>query len=71
MAPEQPVAPKLFTVEEANSLLPEVRRVLKELRVCRDHVEEIDRKKAVEELSWLLPDGSVSPKALEELGRLD
>ncbi|MDO8730171.1 MAG: DUF2203 domain-containing protein [Candidatus Omnitrophota bacterium] len=62
---------KLFTVEEADKLLPQVRRSLKEMRVCRDRVEKLEKEKAVEELSWLQPDGTVSPKAKEQLAKLD
>lgn len=61
---------QLFTVEEANKLLPQVRRFLKEMRTCRDRVEKLEKGKAVEELSWLQPDGTVSPKAKEQLERL-
>ena len=61
---------KLFTVEEADHLIPRVRRYLKDLRGCRDRVEQLEKEKAVEELSWLQPDGTVSPKAKEQLERL-
>ena len=61
---------KLFTVEEADQLLPHVRRFLKDLRVCRDRVEQLEKEKAIEELSWLQPDGTVSPKAEVQLKRL-
>ena len=63
--------PKLFTVEEANRLLPEVQRLLKELRGQREEVEQLEKKKAVEQLAWLEPDGSVSPRAQEEVERLE
>jgi len=63
--------PKLFTVEEANRLLPEVRRFLQELRARQDEVEALEKKKAVEQLSWLESDGSVNPRAQEELSRLE
>ena len=62
---------KLFTVEEADKLLPQVRRLLKEMRACRDRMEKLEKEKAVEELSWLQPDGTVSPKAKDQLARLD
>ena len=62
---------KLFTVEEADKLLPQVRRLLREMRACRDRVEKLEKEKAVEELSWLQPDGTVSPKAKDQLARLD
>jgi hypothetical protein len=68
MTPPSP--PKLFTVEEADKLIPQVRRFLKELRACRDRAEKLEKEKAVEELSWLQPDGTVSPKAKERLERL-
>ncbi|MBI3318590.1 MAG: DUF2203 domain-containing protein [Candidatus Omnitrophica bacterium] len=70
---------KLFTVEEANGLLPPVKRALKKLRQLRDAIRKLEEKKAVEQLSWLRPDGTVSPsakkgvtaaqKAIEEKGR--
>lgn len=62
---------KLFTLEEANKLLPEVRRMLAGLRACRDRVDQIEKEKAIEELSWLQPDGSVSPNAKEQLVKLE
>ena len=62
---------KLFTVEEANRLLPEIRRFLKDLRACRTRVEQMEKEKAVEELSWLQPDGTVSPKAEQKLKGLE
>jgi len=65
------VKTQLFTVEEADKLLPQVRRFLKEMRACRDRVEKLEKEKAVEELSWLQPDGTVSPKAKDQLARLD
>ena len=61
---------KLFSLEEANTLIPRVRRYLRELRACRDQVEQLEKEKAVEELSWLQPDGTVSPKAKDQLERL-
>ena len=62
---------KLFTLEEANLLLPEVRKMLGGLRVCRDRVEQLEKDKAIEELSWLQPDGSVSPQAQTQLQCLE
>ena len=62
--------PKLFTLEEANRLLPTVRGFLKSLRQRRDRVDKLEKEKAVEELSWLQEDGTVSPKAQDELIRL-
>ena len=63
--------PKLFSVEEANRLLPQVREILRQLRRHRDEMEQVEAKKAVEELTWLQPDGEVSPKAQGELERLN
>ena len=64
-------APKLFSLEEAQSLLPMVCRLLKELRAIREQVDRLEKEKAVEELCWLQPDGSVSSKAQEQLKKLD
>lgn len=66
--PEPP--PKLFTVEEANRLLPQVKQVLAGLRQQRDRMEKLEKEMAVEELSWLQEDGTVSPRAKAELARL-
>jgi len=71
MASHQQKGPKLFSVQEANQLLPEVQEILKDLRKRRSAVLKLDEKKAVEELSWLREDGSVSPKAKSEVDRLD
>jgi len=65
------VKTKLFTVEEANSLLPQVRQVLGGLRMRRARIQQLERDKAVEELSWLQPDGSVSAKAKQGLARIE
>lgn len=63
--------PQLFTLEEANRLLPGVREKLLSLRRHRDRVQELDRAKAMEELAWLKEDGTVSPRAQEKVGRLE
>ena len=62
---------KLFTVNEANGLLAEVRGSLHSLRRIRDEMAELEKKKAVEELSWLKEDGSVSPRAQRETDILE
>ena len=62
---------KLLTLQEANNLLPQVRKILVELRAIRDKIQQMEKDKAVEELSWLEPDGSVSPKAQEGLARIE
>jgi len=64
-------SPKLFTVEEANQLLPQVRKGLQELQKRQSKILRIEQKKAVEELSWLREDGTVSPKAQATVSRLD
>ena len=61
---------KLFTVEEADQMLPQVLGFLKDLRVSRDRIEQLEKEKAVEELCWLQADGTVSPKAKDLMGRL-
>ncbi len=62
---------KVFTVDEANSMIPKLTGRLKELRSQREKIFSAERKKAVEELSWLREDGTVSPKAEAEVSRLD
>lgn len=63
--------PKLFTVEEANQLIPQVRDFLRQLRKERDEIDKLEEKKAVEELSWLQPDGTVSPKAQMAVSQME
>lgn len=70
MEQQQPPA-RLFTVEEANRLLPQVRAILQGLRRRRQKIQKLEVKKAVEELSWLREDGSVSPKAQKAVERLE
>jgi hypothetical protein len=65
---EQPS--RLFTIEEANRLIPQLKPLLRRLREHRDQIQRLETAKAVEELSWLEPDGSVSPKAQREMTRL-
>lgn len=67
----EPPAPKIFTPAEANGILPAVRALLQSLRSRRYEIGKIEEKKAVEELSWLQEDGTVSPKAREETARLE
>ena len=62
---------KWFTVEEANRLIPKVRQILGALRAHRDREEQLQKAEAVEQLAWLQPDGSVSPKAQQQLSRLE
>ena len=61
----------MFTVEEANGLLPQIRKLLADLRARREKEDRLQKAKAIEELSWLQPDGSVSSKAQGELARLE
>ena len=68
---EKRPGPKVFTLEEANRLLPTVRGVLQSLRARQHEMRRIEETKAVEELSWLQPDGTVSPRAREQVIRLD
>lgn len=69
MTPHESV-PKIFSPEEANQLLPEIQQLLRQLRADRDEVLQLEKKRAVEELSWLEPDGTVSPRAQGEVDRL-
>lgn len=62
---------RLFTIEEAEAVLPEVRTVLNRLRVQKKKVETLEDQKAVEQLTWLQPDGTVSPKAGDAIVRIE
>ncbi len=70
-APKKERGPHLFTLEEANQLLPQVREILKRLRKKQEEVRALEQKKAVEELSWLREDGTVSPKAEKGIAHLE
>ena len=63
--------PRLFTLEEANRLLPQVKELLQQLRAGRDEIQKLEEKKAVEELSWLQPNGTVSPAAAAAVAEVD
>ena len=63
--------PKFFTLEEANQMLSDVRERLVSLRTQREKIQKVDEKKAVEELCWLQEDGTVSPKARQQVGLLE
>ncbi len=62
---------RLFTLEEAEAVLPEIRTVLNRLRGQKKKVELLEDQKAVEQLTWLQPDGSVSPKAGDAIVRIE
>ena len=63
--------PRVFTLEKANELLPQVRQILTRLRARLTEIRKLEDKKAVEELSWLREDGTVSPGAQKEVARCD
>ena len=67
----QEKAPQLLTVPQANDLLPRVRKILAELRGSQGNIRKLEEKKAVEELTWLQPDGSVSFRAKEAVEGMD
>jgi hypothetical protein len=62
---------RLFTLEEAEAVLPEVRSILNQLRLQKKKVEALEDQKAVEQLTWLQPDGTVSPKAGDAIVRIE
>ena len=66
----QEKGPKIFTVEEANQLIPQVQQIFHRLRKIQQEVHQLEQETAVEELSWLREDGTVSPKAQLEITRL-
>ena len=55
-----PTAPKILTVEQANRLLPEVRRLLADLRARRETLRGLENEVAVTELEGLQSDGTPS-----------
>ncbi|MCM8811618.1 MAG: DUF2203 domain-containing protein [Candidatus Omnitrophica bacterium] len=63
--------PRLFTVEEANRLLPDITEQLHHLRMIQDRLWKAEKDKAVEELSWLREDGTVSPSAQRNIELLE
>ncbi len=64
-------SPRVFTLEEANRLLPRVEEFLKSVRKERGGIQSLEKRKAIEELSWLREDGTVSPKAEEAISNLE
>ena len=67
----QEKGPKLFTVEEANQLIPEVQRIFRKLQGIQEQIKKMEEERAIEELSWLREDGTVSPRAKTQIGRLE
>jgi hypothetical protein len=63
--------PKLFTIDEANKLIPRITEAIKELRAQRESIWKAEQQRAVEELSWLRADGTVSPKAQAQVTLLE
>ena len=64
-------APKIFTVEQATYLIPKIVEVLKKLRKQQGSIQKLEERKAIEELSWLREDGTVSPNAKEAISKLE
>lgn len=70
MAPSEEM-PKLFNVEEANQLLPQLRLILRQVKEHRERIAKFESAKALEQLSWLREDGTVSSQAQQEVQRID
>ena len=66
----QEKGPRVFTVEEANQLIPQVQQILHRIRKVRQEVQKLEQQTAIEELSWLREDGTVSLKAQAQITRL-
>lgn len=60
---EQRAGPRIFTVEQANRLLPKVRGLLQTLRTQRSALYQLEHAVAVTELEGLQLDGAPSPEA--------
>jgi len=67
----QEKGPKVFTVDEANQLIPQIQQGLHRLRKIQQEVQPLETEKAVEELSWLMEDGTISPKARTRVAQLE
>lgn len=63
----QASGPKVFTVEQANRMLPNVRQILASLRQQRDALRVLEHAVAVTELEGLQPDGTPDPRARERV----
>ncbi|MBI3616271.1 MAG: DUF2203 domain-containing protein [Candidatus Omnitrophica bacterium] len=68
---QQEKGPRLFTVEEANRLIPQVQQILRKLQMIQEQIKRSEEEKAIEELSWLREDGTVSPRAKIQIARLE
>ena len=68
---QQEKGPRLFTVEEANQLIPQVQQILLKLQMIHEQIKKLEEEKAIEELSWLSEDGTVSPRAKIQIARLE
>ena len=53
----------MFTLEEANAILPKVKTILKSLRETRDRVLRIQAQIEIEEMTGMGPDGQLTSKA--------
>lgn len=67
---EHETDPKVFTLAEANSLLPQVRAVLTELRAMMGRIIAHETAIDVEELAGGQSDGKLSPAAKQRMARL-
>ena len=63
MSTRPPAGPRIFTVEQANRLLSDVRRLLAALRAERDGLRGLEQDVAVIELEGLQRSGAVSQEA--------
>ncbi len=67
---ERETDPKVFTLPEANSLLPRVRQVLVELRAMMERIIAQETAIDVEELGGLQPDGKLIESAKQRMAQL-
>ena len=67
---ERETDPKVFTLAEANSLLPQVRQLLVELRAMMERIIAKETAIDVEELAGGQSDGALSPAAKQRMAQL-
>ncbi len=67
---EHETDPKVFTLAEANSLLPHVTQLLVELRAMMQRIVAQETAIDVEELSGAQSDGTFSPAAKQRMAQL-
>lgn len=61
--PQTPSGPRVFSVEQANRLIPQVKQILDQLRMRRGELHQLENALAIVELEGMQQDGTPSPLA--------